>query len=389
MAELNGFEEVDLASILFTVTPDLSSSFPARAARMLGWTTVPMLCTREIAVPGGVERCIRVLIHWNTERPATEVQHVYLREARKLRPDWAGGGAEPPGATSGEGVPPAGAIGMPLIVLDPIAFQGEPGAYSEEAIRSWLGAGRTTLPCPSFEAAFQAVRSGLARSAMLPVENSTTGSIHAVYDLLLAYELQVQAEVILPVRHRLMVLPGATANDIHTVLSHPQALEQCAGYLAAHGYQPMPAHDTAGAARLVSERKDQSLAAIASRAAAERYGLQVVADDVQDISSNYTRFWLLAPGEAVGPVPHKTSLIFATHHLSGSLYGCLAELALREVNLTRIESRPDRKTPWNYLFYVDFEGHRGEKRVQDALAGLKRHVTFLRVLGSYARHDLE
>lgn len=406
MAELNGFDPDDLASIFFTVTDDLRSTFPARAARRLGWTQVPMLCAREINAAASVERCVRVLVHWNCDEDDAEVHHIYLRNARILRPDWA----QPTVAVA----PKADSVSASIAASDiapsheavssvapkpkrrplsnalvaPVAFQGEPGAYSQEAIFRWLGEDTVCVPSTQFKDAFAAVSEGRATSALMPVENSTTGSIHPVYDLLLEHPLTIQAEVILPVRHVLMAPKGTSLRDIREVCSHPQALAQCSRWIASHGWTPTAVHDTAGAARALRDEPVKGRAAIASRAAASLYGLEILTQDVQDVIHNYTRFLLLAQGEFERPEPTKTSLIFATRHVAGDLYSCLAQFAVREINLTKIESRPDRNTPWNYLFYLDFEGHPGMPTVQEALASLERHVSFVRVLGSYSSTEL-
>ncbi len=274
-------------------------------------------------------------------------------------------------------------------IRGPIAFQGEPGAYSQEALLRWLGPGCATLPCPTFAGAFDAVRAGHAAAALLPVENSTVGSIHAVYDLLLEHELSVQAEVILPVRHALLAPPDLALAQVRQVLSHPQALDQCAGWLAARGLEPLPVHDTAGAARLLAEHPHPAQAAIASRLAARLYGLQILEQDIQDVRANYTRFWLLAPETLALGRPDKTSVIFATRHAPGALHAALGALASRGINLTRIESRPDRRTPWHYRFYLDFAGDPAAEPVQQALRDLRARTTGLRVLGSYASLVLE
>ncbi len=395
MAELNGFSPDDLASIFFTVTPDVTATFPARAARQLGWSQVPMMCGREMTSPGGLQRCIRVLVHWNTDKTPSEVRHVYLRGARHLRPDWAGELA--PGADEATlprtavvaDAPPEPALPPAVGDVAPVAFQGEPGAYSQEAIYRFLGADTPSVPSPTFADAFDAVAQGRAQAALMPVENSTTGSIYPVYDLMLAHDLTVQAEVIFRVRHVLMAPAGTALADVREVWSHPQALEQCARWIASHGWSPQPVHDTAGAARQLADAPRPGVAAIASEVAAARYGLTVLARDIQDVAANYTRFVLLTPRPLPALAPTKTSILFATRHVAGDLYSVLAQFAVREINLTRIASRPDRKTPWNYIFYLDLEGPAASPRVQEALAAIGPHVTFLRVLGSFPSFTLE
>jgi monofunctional chorismate mutase len=412
---LNDIDPDDIASIVFSTTRDLTSTFPARAARRLGWVQVPMLCTHEVDAPNAVPRCIRVLIHWNTTRSTREVRHAYLRDSRLLRPDWAWPPlAGPAGAVTAPedpvreaalaaGAPTAPAQPVPTSPathaiapgsLVPIAFQGEPGAWSEAAIVGLavaLGMPRpATVPSQTFAAAIDNVVAGRARAALLPVENSTTGSIQEVWDLLATAPLEAVAEVVLPVRHALVATPDATLASIRTVVSHPQALAQCARWIAGHGWRPEAGADTAGSARLLAEQPSPDRAAIASPLAAAIHGLVVLAADIQDVADNFTRFLLLVPAAdntprldvAAGILGSpKTSLVFATRHAPGTLYACLAEFAVRDISLTRIESRPDRRTPWNYLFYVDIEGDPADPRVASALVALERHTAFLRILG--------
>ena len=441
LRELNGFDPDDLASIIFTTTADLRSTFPARAARRLGWTQVPMMCAHEIDAPSAVMRCVRVLIHWNTDTPSSQLRHAYLRNSRLLRPDWAipplGGAAghitapERPeleaqqaatdGSVSAPVAPPlapfvavqqapseVAAVAPQVVEIAPIAILGELGTYSHEAACGAFGADIAVAPSDTFRHAFDAVHDGRARAALVPVENSTAGSIHEVYDLLLGRDLRILAEVVLPVHHALMARPGTTLAEVRTVLSHPQGLSQCGGWIAKHGWTPRAAADTASAARLVAASDEPGVAAIGSRLAADLNGLTVLARDIQDVSENFTRFLLLVPPHTAGPGrvapgfaavagqggapgiparpsdrPIKTSIIFATRHVAGDLYGCLAEFAVRELNLTKIESRPDRRTPWHYLFYLDFEGDVADQKVAQTLRSVERHASFLRVLGSY------
>jgi len=426
---LNDIDPDDIASIVFSTTRDLTSTFPARAARRLGWVQVPMLCTHEVDAPSSMPRCVRVLIHWNTTKTSRDVRHAYLRESRLLRPDWAwpplsgpGGAVTAPedpireaalaGSTSeGQGVvspglPLAASAPVALKDLTPIAFQGERGAYSQAAIIGLLRELAPTvdgltasLPSPSFETTLDALLSGNAEAALLPVENSTTGSIQEVWDLFVNAPISVLAEVILPVRHALLGRRGATLQTITTVTSHPQALSQCARWIAGHGWHSQPASDTAGSARQVAEGGSLDTAAIASAINAEIYGLDLLAEDIQDVSENFTRFLLVTKKASLeAPVARlagaassglKTSIVFATRHAPGTLYACLAEFAVRDISLSRIESRPDRRTPWSYIFFVDIAGDAEEPRIAQALAALQRHAAFMRVLGSYPSLNLK
>jgi prephenate dehydratase len=371
----NKFQPEDLAAIVFTATPDLNAAFPATAAREMGWTDAPMIGAHEIDVAGSVPRCIRVLLLWNTERTPAEIHHVYLHEAEALRPDRTGAPAARP---------PAEVYGLPAS----IAFQGEHGAFSEEAILLGLGSGSSRTPCRTFQEICLAVATDRVEAGLLPVENSTTGSIHTSYDLLLENELHIIGELILPVRECAMLPPGVEVNTVRQVISHPQALEQCARWISTQHWEAVPVYDTAGAARILAQEKRPDRAAIASETAAKLYGLNVIARSIQDIQENYTRFLLLSKTNRPIGKPAKTSLIFATAHKPGALHACLNVLAKRGINLNKIESRPDRKKPWHYLFYMDFEGDAADPKVAEALEDMRSHTEFLRLLGSYPTRTL-
>jgi monofunctional chorismate mutase len=371
----NGFQPEELASIIFTTTPDLNAAFPAMAAREMGWRDTAMLCAHEIDVAGSVPRCIRVLLLWNTERAPGEIRHVYLHEAESLRPDLSGAQAEKP---------PAEAYRTPAS----IAFQGEHGAFSEEAILLGISPESSRTPCRTFQEICLAVTSDRVEAGLLPVENSTTGSIHSAYDLLLEYELQIIGELILPVRHCAMLPPGVEVDTVRQVISHPQALEQCARWISTQHWEAVPVYDTAGAARILAQEKRPDRAAIASETAAKLYGLSVIARSIQDVQENYTRFLLLSKENRPIGKPSKTSLIFATRHKPGALHACLNVLAERGINLNKIESRPDRKKPWHYLFYLDFEGDAADPKVVGALEDMRTHTEFIRELGSYPTRTL-
>jgi prephenate dehydratase len=264
-----------------------------------------------------------------------------------------------------------------------VAFQGERGAYSEEAIYQFFGSEVETLPCRDFSGIFEAVESGGAEYAALPVENSTAGSINRAYDLLLDHDLWIWGEVILRVRHVLLALPDMILGDIRCVRSHPQALAQCKRYLANHGWQVEPTYDTAGSARHLAETGESGVAAIASRLAGERYGLVELAYGIEDLFYNYTRFFMLSTQEPPLAQRNKTSLVFTTRHQPGALYDCLGEFAKRSINFTKLESRPRPNRPWQYIFYLDFEGHCQEPHCEAAMMGLLRRSSSVKLLGSY------
>ncbi len=270
-----------------------------------------------------------------------------------------------------------------------IAFQGEDGAYSQEAIFETAGAETPTLPCHSFIEIFRAVESGRADAGMLPIENSTAGAINQSYDLLLDYDLKIMREVVFRVRHALLATPGTSLDDLKRIYSHPSALAQCERFIAARGWEPVVAYDTAGAAKQLAATREKDAGAIASETAARLYGLRVLARGVEDLSNNYTRFFVIGHAESPRAERSKTSIVLATRHAPGALYDCLGEFAARGINLTKLESRPDRRRVWHYVFYLDFEGHWGDAPCRDALIGLLNKSSFLKVLGSYpaARTD--
>jgi len=264
-----------------------------------------------------------------------------------------------------------------------IAFQGEPGAYSEQAVRQHFGADANVLPCRSFTAVFEAIHQGQATHGMLPVENSLAGTVIPAYDLLVDHDLHVQAEVVVRVAHCLMAAPGTRLDEVRRVKSHHQALAQCEMTLRRLGIEPVVYYDTAGAARDLAANPEPETAVIASALAAETYGLDILARNVEDLDFNFTRFFVLGLDEPPRQDPSKTSIILTTRHVAGALYQVLGELAQRDISMTKIESRPRRNRPWHYLFYIDFEGHEDDPPVREALLDILKSASFLKVLGSY------
>jgi prephenate dehydratase len=263
-----------------------------------------------------------------------------------------------------------------------VAFQGEHGAYSEEATRRHFGKEATTLPCQAFEEIFEAVDQGRAHFGVLPVENSTAGSINKSYDLLFENDLKVHGEISLRVRHCLLTIPG-NADKIVEVRSHPQALAQCEGYLNRRKYKAIPWYDTAGSAKDLAANPVEGVAVIASKLAAEYYGLEVVEEGIEDLRNNYTRFFVVGEGEAPRSEHSKTSLVFAVPERPGSLYDALAEFARRKINLCKIESRPRRGRLWEYIFYLDLDGHWQDPMAGEAILYLLNHAVYVKLLGSY------
>jgi prephenate dehydratase len=267
-----------------------------------------------------------------------------------------------------------------------IAFQGERGAYGEEAVVAYFGKQVVPVPQKSFAEVARAVTRGETGGGLLPIENSQAGSINEAYDLLRTGNLCLIGEICLPVNHCLLCLPGQTLHQIKRVLSHPQALAQCDAYLRELGVEVVAAYDTAGSARLIREEELYGVAAIASARAAELYQLDILEHSIQTVRENYTRFVVL--GRKPVPPPKegaKTMLLLATNHQPGALHQVLGEFATRGINLLKLESRPSREKPWEYVFYLDIEGSPEQAPVAQALAGLAGKTTFVQVLGTFPR----
>jgi prephenate dehydratase len=257
------------------------------------------------------------------------------------------------------------------------------GAYSEQAVRQFFGSEAESVPCRTLVDIFFAVERREADYGMLAIENAVAGSVTHSYELLMAHDLRIHAEVILHVQHMLLALPGTKLADLERVRSHPQALAQCQRYLNRHGLEPDPAFDTAGSARDLAANPEPGVAAIASALAAELYGLEILDRSIEDFPFNYTRFFVLALEDSPRAERSKTSLVFTTPHRPGVLYECLGEFARRHINLTKIESRPRLNQPWQYIFYLDFEGHCQDPGCEEAVMGLLRRSSFVKLLGSY------
>ena len=274
-----------------------------------------------------------------------------------------------------------------------VAFQGEPGAYSELAAFEYFGGEIETIPCETFEDVFAVVSDGGDETiyGLLPIENSLAGSIHRNYDLMLRHELHIVGEYHMRVSHCLMVLPGVKVEDIQRVHSHPQALAQCEVNLEQMKIERVAESDTAGSARLLRERNDRQAAALATRRAAEVYNLEVLADQMEDNPANYTRFLALAQIPLAVEDPregdYKTSIVFSLHNQPGVLFKALSVFALRDIDLTKIESRPLVGKPWEYLFYLDFVGVPSHEKIREALGEFSQIALNLRVLGTYPKHD--
>lgn len=275
-----------------------------------------------------------------------------------------------------------------------IAFQGERGAFSEEATRKLLGNRVQVLPCPRFEDLFRNVKDGRAAGAVVPIENTLAGSVHENYDHLVNFELPIVAETSVRIVHNLMAAPGVPFSRIKRVFSHPVALNQCLDFFARNPQiERIPHYDTAGSVKMVMEEGLQDAAAIASRVAAETYGAHILRRSIESDRQNFTRFFLLRtasyarrhPVRSVRGTVWKTSLVFSTRNVPGALFRGLSAFALRDLNLMKIESRPLRGKPWEYLFYLDFLGRADAPASRNALANLAEISDFLRVLGCYPK----
>ncbi|XP_074281419.1 arogenate dehydratase 2 [Silene latifolia] len=270
-----------------------------------------------------------------------------------------------------------------------VAYQGVPGAYSQLAVEKAY-ANCVAVPCQEFENAFQAVEKGVVDRAVLPIENSLGGSIHRNHDLLLRHNLHIVGEVKVVVRHCLLANHGVKLEHLKRVLSHPQALAQCENTLAKFGIATEAANDTAGSAQYIAANQLKDVGAIASATAAIIYGLNVLIEDIQDNSFNITRFLLLSR-EPITPSidkPFKTSIVISLYEGPGALFKALAVFSLRQINLTKIESRPIRDASnsslcFNYFFHLDIEASMADQNMQNALRHLQEFATSVRVLGSY------
>jgi chorismate mutase/prephenate dehydratase len=266
-----------------------------------------------------------------------------------------------------------------------VAFQGERGAYSESAVYKFFGETAEVKPCRDFKDLFESVEKQETNFGVVPVENSIEGSVNQTYDLFLKHDLKVRGEVIVKIEHCLIANPTTKLEDVKAVYSHPQALAQCRTFLEKSGWELIPTYDTAGSVKILKENGLKNAAAVAGEKAAELYEMKILQRDIADNPENYTRFFVIAKEDAPMSGKDKTSVIFAAKHKPGALYNALGEFAKRDINLTKIESRPTKQTPWEYNFYLDFEGHRSEPRCAEVLNALEKYTLFVKILGSYPK----
>lgn len=264
-----------------------------------------------------------------------------------------------------------------------IAFQGELGAYSEMAVYTFFNSNVEVKPCKNFDDVFENVKNNHVDYGVIPIENSIEGSVNRTYDLFLEYDLKVCGEIIIRISHCLIAHKGTKIDQIKTVYSHPQALAQCRKFLEQNKLQAVSTFDTAGSVKMIQEKKMINSAAIASERAAQIYNMSIIKREIEDIKNNSTRFFVLNKQDSKYSGEDKTSIIFSTKSIPGALYKILGDFADRKINLTKIESRPTKQTPWEYHFYLDFEGHRTEKQSQEVLESIKNKTLFVKILGSY------
>lgn len=270
-------------------------------------------------------------------------------------------------------------------------FQGELGAFSQEAVRQMLGEDVKLVPFQTFLQVFESLAQGQIDSAVIPIENTLHGSVHENYDHLLHHDLRIVAETNVRIVHNLIACKGVKFGDVRRVFSHPVALNQCLEFFARNPQiEKTPFYDTAGSVRMLVKEGLEDAAAIASSVAAEIYQAHILKRSIEDDRRNFTRFFLLNGKRKVQAIRSesklwKTSLVFTTGNVPGSLFRCISAFALRDVSLTKIESRPLRGKPWEYLFYLDLLGREDEPRVQNALGHLGELVDFMRVLGTYPK----
>jgi prephenate dehydratase len=273
-----------------------------------------------------------------------------------------------------------------------IAFQGEPGAFSQIAVRRFGGEACIPVPMQTFEEIFVSVQNGKNKYAAVPIENTLHGSVHENYDHLLKYDLPIRAETFVRIVHNLIVPPGVRLSQIRRVYSHPVALNQCRHFFEENPqFERTPFYDTAGSVKMVIREGMKDAGAIASAEAAQIYGGRILKKSIEDDRENYTRFVLLEKPKRGLQYPHqdpavrfKTTVVFTTRNTPGALFRALSAFALRDISLTKIESRPLRGKPWEYLFYLDFLGHAEDPVCRKALGHLAEVADMLRILGCYA-----
>lgn len=290
-----------------------------------------------------------------------------------------------------------------------VAFQGEHGAFSEEAVlknKDVLAEldgskrGLETIPYPSFEDVITAVEKNWVDYGILPIENSQEGTISETYDLLIKYNVYAILDIKLRVVHCLISHNDTEIKDIKKVYSHVQGLKQCSDFIDRYRWEKIPTYNTAGSVQIILDHNDRSEAAIASKKAADIYNMKILKEGIENNDRNYTRFFIISKTQQTEleyhlsnfsakfdniykEIPIKTTVIFSTYHTPGALYGCIGELANRGINISKLESRPNREKNWEYFFFLDFDGSINDKKCKEAVESLRKKASFLKVLGSY------
>jgi len=267
-----------------------------------------------------------------------------------------------------------------------VVFQGERGAYSEMAALQHFDSDIELISRKTLSEVFGAIENKEADYAVVPIENSIEGSVNETYDLLINTKKMVCNEIYFRVVHCLISYKDSDLSKVKAVYSHPQALGQCRNFLQKHKLEPIPFYDTAGSVKMLKEFPIDNAGAIASERAAETYDMKIIEKGIEDSKNNYTRFIVLTDKDSEPTGNDKTLVIFTAKHVPGALHKVIGEFASRDINLTMIVSRPTKEKPWEYNFYVDFEGHRKDQKVQECLKHLKDHTEFLKVLGSYPKY---
>jgi prephenate dehydratase len=270
-----------------------------------------------------------------------------------------------------------------------VGFQGESGSYSEASARiQYPDPNYSFVPFRSFRELFEGVESSTVDLAVVPIENSTEGSVNETYDLLVEKPLYVIGEIYQKIHHCLIINKNSSPDEISVIYSHPQALAQCRKYIQNRHLESVPMYDTAGSVKFIKETRNASAAAIASKHAAQIYDMKVVEEDIEDNSNNFTRFLIISNRYDSNTDDNKISVIFSISHTPGSLYSILKEFALRNINLTKIESRPTKNIPWEYYFFVDLEGNINDDEVSASLSAVKTATIFFKLLGSYKKDEI-
>ncbi|HAE62149.1 MAG TPA: prephenate dehydratase [Eubacteriaceae bacterium] len=270
-----------------------------------------------------------------------------------------------------------------------IAYQGVPGSYSYQAMHEHFGKNIDSINKPLFGDVFEDVVNGSADYGIIPFENSTTGGVYEVFDLLISSHAYIVGERCIEVRHNLMGIKGSSLSDIKTVYSHQQALDQCSRYIRSHEFSSIPTTNTAVSAKLVNDKKDRTCAAIGSELAGEIYDLEVLATGINNYFNNITKFIIISSTPNYVKDADKISLYFTTPHKPGALYNSLGIFAKNDINLLKLISRPTRNTPWAYSYFVDVEGNLNHQNVREALSDLESLCPQFKILGNYKAHTID